>query len=578
VRPTDRGAGGELDHVLVPLRRRALGDSAVRWGLWALAGWAAAVTLLLAWSKLSPTSHVDLIAAGLGGLAALAAAGAWAAYRPSVVEVARVADARLDLSERLASALFYAHAPGDMEARLRADAVGAASRYRPAQAFPLRRHRQLVAIALAVALAAVLLAVTPNPQAPALARQAANRAATAEARQVVASAQQKLGHPSSPEAQKLAGALQAALTQLAKSGTPLTSLVALSNLARRLSQLDSSAGQAGQAAAAAAGNVLAAAPGAQSLATNLSDGNLKAAAAGLRSLAAKLSSLSPAQQKALAAALAKAAAAAGYKGATGPGASSTPGGNEPFAGGLAQASSALSAGHLGSADQALKSAASGAAASAAAASLQQQVAADQAAVQNEEAKVARQAQADTGTGGKLGAAQGGGRQTGLGLAPGANQGARGVPGSGSGGSGPTGTGSGNTGSGGGGSGGQGSNGGSGGGSGGAGSGGGSGTGPGGGGQGGEGGPGKAKGPQAGTTHSGQANSPSDQVFIAGQPGDSAQVVGEEVGTGGAVKTTPYQAVLPSFEKTALQGLGSHVVSPNDQGVVKSYFSSLGNGG
>jgi hypothetical protein len=56
------------------------------------------------------------------------------------------------------------------------------------------------------------------------------------------------------------------------------------------------------------------------------------------------------------------------------------------------------------------------------------------------------------------------------------------------------------------------------------------------------------------------------------------VIGAQVGTGGAVKTTPYQKVLPTFEKTALQGLGSHVVSPADQGAVRSYFSSLGNGG
>ena len=51
-----------------------------------------------------------------------------------------------------------------------------------------------------------------------------------------------------------------------------------------------------------------------------------------------------------------------------------------------------------------------------------------------------------------------------------------------------------------------------------------------------------------------------------------------MGAGGAVKTTPYQRVLPTFEKTALQGLGSHVVSPADQGAVRSYFSSLGSGG
>jgi hypothetical protein len=38
---------------------------------------------------------------------------------------------------------------------------------------------------------------------------------------------------------------------------------------------------------------------------------------------------------------------------------------------------------------------------------------------------------------------------------------------------------------------------------------------------------------------------------------------------------PYQVVLPEFERTALQGLGTEVVSPEDQGLVRAYFSSLG---
>ena len=57
----------------------------------------------------------------------------------------------------------------------------------------------------------------------------------------------------------------------------------------------------------------------------------------------------------------------------------------------------------------------------------------------------------------------------------------------------------------------------------------------------------------------------DQVFIAGQPGARAQVVGSQAGTGADVKTTPYQKVLPAFEKTALQGLGFHVVARRTKG-------------
>jgi hypothetical protein len=579
-----------LDGVLTALRRRALGDAALHWALLGALGWAAAVSLLLVWSKVTPTSHVTAIAAGLALPAALLAGAAWVFQRPTTTRVARVADARLELSERLASALFYADTSGDMEARLRADAIGAASRYRPAQAFPLRRHRALLGIALTVAVVAVLLALTPNPQAATLAREAADGAATAQARKVVASARQRLGRPSTAEGQEIAHTLQAAASQLAKAGTPLASLVALSDLSRQLAQLDNYSGEENQAADAAAGDAMAAAPGAQRLASDLANGNLQAAAAGLRSLANRLSNLSPAQRQALAAALGKAAASAGYKPGTSHATTAGAGSDQRFTGGLAQASSALSAGHLSAAGQALKSAAAGAAASASALSLQQQLAADQAAVQNEEAKVASQAQSAVSGHGKLGPTRGGGnQQLNQGSGPGHNgppsgglpggAGARAPGSAGSNGAGSSGTGSSGSGSGaGGGSGSQGSGGGSGSGSGGAGSGG-SAPGPGGKGQGGEGGPGEAKSPKAtGGARSGPANPPSDQVFIAGQPGSSAQVIGAQVGAGGAVKTTPYQKVLASFEKTALQSLGSHVVSPADQGAVRSYFSSLGSGG
>jgi hypothetical protein len=604
--------GEPLAGVLLPLRRRALGDSALRWGLLAVAGWAGAASVLLAWSKATPTNHVAAIAAGLGGLAVLIAAAAWLSHRPSVAEVARVADARLHLNERLASALFYAAATGEMESRLRSDAIQTASRRTPAEAFPLRRHRDLVAVALVTALVAVLLAVTPNPQATALARQSADREVTAQARKVVASAQQRLGQPPSPESEQLARALQAALSQLAKAGTPLASLVALSSLSRQLTQLDNASGEAAEAADAAAGEAMPTAPGEQKLASDLSKGDLKAAGGDLRSLAGQLPNLSAAERKALAAALARAAATTGGAASTGLGSSAGSGEERTFAGGLAQASAALSAGHLGSAGAALKSAAARATASAAAVSLQQELAIDQAAVQNEEAKVASQAQADAANTGNAGGAnvgatgppnsqgsagahrgtanrapaagvqgagvQGRPSQSGTGQS-GTGQSGTGQSGTGQSGTGQSGTGQGSGGGGNGGSGGGGSgSGGSGsGGSGSSGPGGGGGAGPGGNGQGGEGGPGRAKGPQAGAAHSAQSMSPSDQVFIAGQPGRSAQVVGEQVGGGGAVKTTPYQAVLPGFEKTALQGLGSHVVSPDDQGVVRNYFSSLGNG-
>ncbi len=94
----------ELAGALAPFYRRARADSAVRWGLAAVGGWAIAVCLLLAWSKLYPTGDVGLVAVVIGACALVIASAAWAWRRPSLVQVARLADARLDLDERLASA------------------------------------------------------------------------------------------------------------------------------------------------------------------------------------------------------------------------------------------------------------------------------------------------------------------------------------------------------------------------------------------------------------------------------------------------------------------------------------------
>ena len=247
-RPTDPNTEetalpGELAGVLVPLYRRALGDSAVRWGLLVVAGWASATSLLLAWSKLRPTENVTLIAACLAASAVLAGCAAWARRRPSLLEVARQADARLGLDERLATALCFAGAPGEMGARLRADATGAAQRHRPAEAFPLGRHHKPAIAAGVAALVVIALAVTPNPQAPALAHRAADRAAVAQARKVVAHAQRQLQSLTSPEARQLSAALQRSLSQLEKAGTPIASLVALSDLSRQLAGLDNASAE-----------------------------------------------------------------------------------------------------------------------------------------------------------------------------------------------------------------------------------------------------------------------------------------------------------------------------------------------
>ena len=206
-----------------------------------------------------------LIGAVLGVVAALVAGGSWTLRRPSVVEVARMADALASTSANGSGAPCSTPTlPAPWKPVCgRTPLALPVTRFRPAQAFPLRRHRHLLAVALTIALVAVLLAVTPNPQAASLARQAADRKPLPRHAKSWLPARQKLGHPSSPEGQKIAAALQSALSQLAKAGSPLASLVALSNLSRQLTQLDNSSGEANQAADVAASDALAGAAAAQ---------------------------------------------------------------------------------------------------------------------------------------------------------------------------------------------------------------------------------------------------------------------------------------------------------------------------
>ena len=510
-----------------------------------MAAWASAVVVLLAWSKFRPTGHLVLVAAGIGCCAAVAACTGWASRKPTLLEVARVADARLGLDERLASALCFAGAPGGMQVRLQADAVARAGTRRPAEAFPLRRHSRLAATTGAALLVAAVFVVTPNPQAATLARRAADQAALAQARRVVNAAREELGSSSSAEARKAGAALQEALAELRSARTPLAALVALSGLSRQLAALEKSPSKAqeiAEIADAAAGDALAGAPGAARLSSDLSSGDLVAAAADLRSLAAGLSKLTPGERTALAAALAEAAAAAGYQGPAGAkGASGgAVGSSATLAGALATAGAAMAVDQLGSAGRALGAAANSAAVSASAVSSQQELLAIQAAVQDAQGQVASQAQADSNGGASqaTGGPAGPGRQgQGAGQTGGQRAGTAGNP------AGPNGAGPASA------------------------------AGPGG-----AGGSGSGSGGEGGPLVRGRPlGALANQVFVQGQPGGSEQVVGEQPGKGKSVKTTGYQAVLPSFERTALQGLGSQVVDPDDQGLVRSYFSSLGGG-
>jgi hypothetical protein len=552
----DRLVPPELAETLRRLRRRAYLDRALRWALLGLAGWAAAAALVMAWAKLSPTPSAGEVAGLLGVLALGAAAAGWAIGRPSFTEVARVTDARLGLKERLASALAFSGDPGEMPRRLVADAAQRASEHRPAEAYPLRSHsRRALALGASAALVAAM-AFTPNPQAGALARRSADQAVIKEAKRAVMTAKKSLSHDGAGAAQA-ERALEQALAELQRARTPLQALAALSALEQQLASEGQNLSQL-EAAAAAAGEALQGAPGAGKVARDLSTDNFSRAAADLRQLARDISKLSPAEQRELAKALEQAAKDAGAEpagsngsqagqSAQGPSAqSSSATSASSLANELAAAAQALAEGRKSTASKRLGSAANGASASARAASISQELAAIEAAVRNAQSQAAAQAQADaSGKGaarrGSAGPSQHGGARgasaryaTGSGRGRSSGQSALTGRGTGFG----RGAGSGN-------------------------------------------GSGRSKGGTGAGTGNGSANNagagkqPSDQVFVGGQPGANQQVVGRHLANGYKVKTTNYKAVLPAFERTALQGLGSQVVDPADQDLVKNYFSSLG---
>ncbi|HTW09761.1 MAG TPA: hypothetical protein VME46_19820 [Acidimicrobiales bacterium] len=518
-----------LDEILARLRRRALADAAARWALLGLTAWAGTEVVLLAWAKLRPTGHVGALSALLALLALTGATCGWATRRPSPLDVARVADARLGLDERLASALCFAGATGVMESRLRADALERARSRTPAEAYPLTRHRRVAASGLCAIAVAAALVLTPNPEASALARQAQGQAVLARARREVLSASKKLSHSPSLAGPQALAQLRRDLVRLQQARTALSALVALSQLERDLQDLDSPSNHAlEQAEAMAAGDALSGDPAALDLARDLTAGNFKAAAADLEALAHKLASLSPAQRRALAKSLEKAAQAArGQRGGKTTAAEGGP--SSALSNALGEAGAALAAGRAGAASEDLGAAASGAQAAAQAASEQQVLAALQAAVANAQSQVAAQAQASSGQGAGApgrgdGSGQGQGSGQGAGQGTGQGQGAGAGEGQGSGGSG---------------------------------------------------GAGRSGG--GGYSGEGARANPADQVFIGGQPGTGRQVTGHELGAGKHVGTTGYQAVLPQFQKVALQGLGTQVLSPADQDLVRAYFGSLAKG-
>src|SRR4029077_1049293 len=151
---SEPGGAVSVRRVLESFRRRALADEALRWGLRAAIGVSAWGVALLIASRIWPiASALAIWGAGAAGLVAAGGLG-WMRGRPDLGRVARTADARLGLAERLASAHAFAGPAGaggaaepgageagELPALLEADALAHAAGRDPGEAYPIRRHR-----------------------------------------------------------------------------------------------------------------------------------------------------------------------------------------------------------------------------------------------------------------------------------------------------------------------------------------------------------------------------------------------------------------------------------------------------
>ncbi|HEV7679473.1 MAG TPA: hypothetical protein VGQ42_12975 [Candidatus Dormibacteraeota bacterium] len=315
--PTDDAR--RLREALARLRRRAVLDrrtGAVLAGLTAAGMWVA-----LAWSLGRAWQPLQSLPVLAGGAAATLVAALVAGLRrmPTLSWVARMADARFQQQERLATALEHGDATGvAFRAQLLAEAAGRAAALPARDAFPLRHHRPrgLAFIAAAALAAVAVLVARPHVD---LAMQRADQASIAAAvqdlqRQAGAAARAAAAAPDDPRRKALAGALSAALGDVRRAQTPQSVLERLSELSDQLRGLaDPGLAAEIQGAVAAAGALTGVDP-LSPLARALGAGDLSGAAAAARALASSAGQLGAPARQSIAQALHAAAASAAQSG------------------------------------------------------------------------------------------------------------------------------------------------------------------------------------------------------------------------------------------------------------------------
>ncbi|HEY0831881.1 MAG TPA: hypothetical protein VGE99_12115 [Candidatus Dormibacteraeota bacterium] len=512
-----------LERVVSALRRSEARSRAVPYLLHGTLGaaiWVAALQLV---ARITPVeTRLELAWLGIPTIFG-AAAVAWMVRRPRPDTLMRRADARLGLHERLATAWERRGANGMMDGLLREDALQHADHDRLKRAFPIRVSRREATVLAVVVLAALAMAVLPNPMDQVLAQRRADHASQARAASAIRDAQNKIAAsatpaPVDPKVQKI---LTDARQKIAQAPDPRQALEAIAPAEQQLQQLSDPQTPARSGTAQNLAGSLSATTAGKAAGQALTSSPSRGAQA-LRDLASQLKNLTPEQQAQLAKALADAAQH----------------GQDPtMAASLRRASAALSSGDVAAAAGALSDVAGQLD------SLQDQQSNDQAiaaAINGLEA--ARQglaAQADrdaAGSGGSgataatspaASAAAGNGNGNGNGNGSGNGNGNGNGTGSGSG----SGNGNGTSGSG---------------------NGTGSGTGP------------------------GSGAKPGERLYVPGQP-LPGQVVNDPapLGPGQDVPLTPYTQVVQAYGQAALDATNESLIPGSERDLVREYFSRLG---
>ncbi|MEA2642982.1 MAG: hypothetical protein QOG08_8, partial [Chloroflexota bacterium] len=181
-----------LEGVVTALRRSDARSSAPRFLTHAAVGAAVWIGAVLLVTRLVPfESRLPLALLGIPVMLVVAAV-AWLVSRPGPGALMSVADQQLGLKERLSTAWERRASSGFMDELLRLDALQHADRARLGRAFPIRINRREVGVLAVIAVAALLLAVLPNPMDQLFAQRRADAASQAAAANLVHAVQAKI--------------------------------------------------------------------------------------------------------------------------------------------------------------------------------------------------------------------------------------------------------------------------------------------------------------------------------------------------------------------------------------------------